>query len=84
MKSFNQFQKELVEKIDPKRQYSISNNVQDSIKKLCESIIHEQAKACHEDETNRTYDSYIKECGTYMNECMNGCMSNYIKTTGSN
>jgi hypothetical protein len=82
MKTFNEFQIE--EKLNPKKQYTISNTVQDSIKKLCESVIHEEAKACHEDETNRTYDSYVKECGSYMNECMNECMSDYIKTTGSN
>jgi hypothetical protein len=53
----------------------ISTNVQDSIKKLCEEMLHPEAKACHEDEMKEhTYESYIKECGSYMQECMNECM----------
>jgi hypothetical protein len=61
--------------ISPKKGFMISTNVQDSIKKLCEEMLHPEAKACHEDEMKEhTYESYIKECGSYMQECMNECM----------
>ena len=84
LESFDNFVNEA--KIDPKKQFGLTTQVQDSIKKLCEGAIHENAMACHEnDDKTQTYEKYIKDCGSYMNECMNECMELYkasAKTTG--
>ena len=64
------------EGVDPKKGFMLSTKVQDSIKKLCEEMLHNEAKTCHEDEIEEhTYESYTKECGSYMTECMKECMS---------
>jgi hypothetical protein len=65
-------------KVDPKKGYTISNKVQSSIKKLCESMLHDEA--CEHDANDdkaQTYEGYMKECGNYMNECMNECTEIY-------
>ena len=52
------------------KQSSISDSTKTKIKKLCETI-HEDAKSYHEDnDSKHTYDGYIKECVSYMNECL--------------
>jgi hypothetical protein len=82
--SFDNFLNEA--KINPKKQFGLTTQVQDSIKNLCESVIHENAMACHEnDDKSQTYEKYIKECGSYMNECMYERLELYrasAKTTG--
>jgi hypothetical protein len=73
-------------KTDPKKQFGLTTQVQDSIKKLCEGVIHENAIACHEnDDKSQTYERYIEECGSYMKECMSEGLELYrssAKTTG--
>lgn len=67
--------------VDPKKGYAISNKVQDSIKKLCESMIHNEAMAYDKtDNKEETYEKYVAECGDYMKECMNECMESYKKS----
>ncbi len=77
LQNFEDFQtsrKEVKEEIDPKKQFVLSTDVQDSIKKLCEEMLHPEAKAYHDDEdTAHTYNGYIKECKSYLRECMNEC-----------
>jgi SMC interacting uncharacterized protein involved in chromosome segregation len=69
---------EMNEKVNPKKQFGLTTQVQNSIKKLCEGMIHNDAVKCHEnDDKTQTYSKYIKECGSYMNECMNECMEVY-------
>lgn len=59
-------------KADPKKGYTISNKVQNSIKKLCEGAMHNEAMDHDKNENPKhTYEGYMKECGKYMNECMN-------------
>jgi hypothetical protein len=56
----------------------VSKKVQDSIKKLCESMLHEEAMACDMNEDKeQTYEKYITECGSYMNEYMKEAMEVY-------
>lgn len=56
----------------------VSKKVQDSIKKLCESTLHEDATACDMNEDkSQTYEKYIDECCSYIKECMNECMKSY-------
>jgi hypothetical protein len=65
-------------KVDAKKGYTISNKVQDSIKKLCEDMIHSEAMAYDKNENkDQTYEKYIGECGKYMNEKMYECMESY-------
>lgn len=82
--SFDNFINEA--KINPKKQFGLTTQVQDSIKKLCEGAIHENAIACHEnDDKSQTYEKYIEECGSYMKERMNEGLELYrasAKTTG--
>lgn len=84
VESFDNFLSEA--KIDTKKQFGLTTQVQDSIKKLCEGTIHENAKACHEnDDKSQTYEKYIEECGSYMKECMSEGLELYrasAKTTG--
>lgn len=54
----------------------MTTQVQDSIKKMCEDVLHPEAKAYHDDEDPaHTYDGYVKECKAYLKECMNECLS---------
>jgi len=77
MTSFNDFVNE-AKKVDSKKGYMISNKVQNSIKKLCESMLHGEAMEVDKnDDKSQTYEKYMKECGSYMNECMNECMEVY-------
>jgi hypothetical protein len=56
----------------------VSKKVQDSIKKLCESMLHEEAcKVDANENKDHTYEKYVKECGSYMNECMSESMEIY-------
>jgi hypothetical protein len=82
--SFDSFVNEA--KIDPKKQFGLTTQVQDSIKNLCKGTIHENAIACHEnDDKTQTYEKFINECGSYMKECMSEGLELYrasAKTTG--
>lgn len=77
LKNFKDFQSsnnEVKEDINPKKQFVLSTEVQDSIKKLCIEMLHPEAKKYHDDEdTAHTYNGYIKECKSYLRECMNEC-----------
>lgn len=74
--SFENF--EMNEKVNPKKQFGLTTQIQDSIKKLCNGAIHKEAVKCHEnDDKSQTYAKYIKECSNYMNECMNEAMEVY-------
>jgi hypothetical protein len=56
----------------------VSKKVQDSIKKLCESMLHEEAcKIDANENMDHTYEKYMKECGSYMKECMSESMEIY-------
>ena len=94
MKKVVSFEKFISEKAEPSHQTQkdftadnakkgtyrsmVSKKVQDSIKNLCESMLHEEAMACDMNEDKeQTYEGYIKECGSYMNEYMNECMEVY-------
>lgn len=80
--SFDKF--EMNEKVNPKKQFGLTTQVQDSIKKLCEGTIHNEAVKCHEnDDKSQTYEKYIEECGSYMKECMNERMEVY-RSSGKN
>lgn len=75
MKSFDSF---INEAKSPKKEYMISKKVQDSIKNLCETMLHEEAAACDANEDkSQTYEGYINECGNYMKECMSESMEVY-------
>ena len=70
--SFDDFLNE--KKVNTKKEYALSHKVQDSIKKLCESMLHEEAKKWHEDDDkSHTYEGYMNEAKDCMNECMNEC-----------
>ena len=59
----------------------VSEKVKSLIKEMMESGMAEM-KACHEDETDNTAESYMAECDSYMKECMEGlktCMESCIK-----
>ena len=64
-------------KINQKKEYTLSNKVQDSIKKLCESHLDKEAKAHDQDETKATYEGYMKEAVNHMKNCVNECMEVY-------
>ncbi len=72
--------------INPKKQFELTTQVQDSIKNLCKGSIHKNAIMCHEnDDKAQTYEKYINECSSYMKECMNEGLELYkasSKTTG--
>ena len=59
-------------RVNPKKQFALTTQVQDSIKKMCEGMIHENVMACDMNEyEDQTYEKYIEECASYMKECMN-------------
>jgi hypothetical protein len=65
-------------KVDAKKGYTISTKVQDSIKKLCENMIHNEAMDYDKNENKeQTYEKYVEECGSYMKESMKECMESY-------
>jgi hypothetical protein len=72
--------------VNPKKEFGLTTQVQDSIKNLCKGPIHKNAVACHENEDqSQTYEKYIAECASYMKECMNEGLELYKasqKTTG--
>jgi hypothetical protein len=42
-----------------------------AVEKLCEAILKKEAEDYHNDENpDHTYEGYMKECGSYLNECM--------------
>jgi hypothetical protein len=77
LQNFDDFQtskKEVKEELNPKKQFILSTQVQDSIKKMCQETLHPEAKSYHDDDDKaHTYEGYIKECKAYLKECMNEC-----------
>lgn len=56
----------------------VSHEVQGSIKKLCEGMMHNEAKACHEnDDASQTYEAYCNEAEEYMKSCLREAMEVY-------
>ena len=83
--SFDNFQINEAKSVNPKKGYTLSTKVQDSIKKLCEGVLHKEAKAAHEnDDKSMTYDKCMKEAHNYMKECMNECGEVYKASAKSN
>lgn len=72
-------------KDDSKNQFELTKQVQDSIKEMCEGVIHENAMAFNEnDNKDQTYEMYTEKCSSYMNERMCEAMEVYrasAKTT---
>ena len=80
--SFDNFQINEAKTISPKKGYTISTKVQDSIKKLCEGVLHKEAKAAHEnDDKAMTYTKCMKEAHNYMKECMNECGNAFMTSS---
>jgi hypothetical protein len=57
----------------------VSHEVQDHIKEMCEGMMHNEAKACHEnDDDSQTYEAYCNEAENYMKNCLRESMQSYI------
>lgn len=68
----------LTEAANPKKSFAMTTQVQDSIKKLCESMLHKEAMKHDEDENeSHTYESYMNQCADYVKECINECMESW-------
>jgi hypothetical protein len=60
----------------------VSHQVQDSIKEMCEGMMHNEAKACHEnDDASQTYEAYCNEAENYMKNCLRESMEVYTAST---
>lgn len=50
---------------------AMSEEAKKAIKTICEELLIKEAQTCDEDaDPNHTYENYLNECGSYMNECM--------------
>jgi hypothetical protein len=59
----------------------VSEKMKALIKEMMEAGMSEM-KACHEDESDNTAETYMTECDAYMKECMEGlkeCMESCTK-----
>jgi hypothetical protein len=57
----------------------VSHKVMEMIKEMCEGMIHNEAKSCHEnDDKTQTYEKYCKEAKDYMGSCMSEKMEAYM------
>ena len=52
----------------------ISENIMEMMKEMYEGMCKEM-KSCHEDETERTAESYLKECESKVSEVMEGLLT---------
>jgi len=72
MKKVKTLEDFLNEKIDPKKGFMISKEVQSSIDSLCETMLHSEAVSCDENEDpEQTYEKYIDSACNFMKEKMN-------------
>lgn len=67
MKTYKQYLNES----EGKKVSAMTEEAKKHVKEMCEKLYNE-AKAYHDDpHPDHTYESYVKECGDYMNEMMN-------------
>lgn len=58
--------------INPKREFAMTTQVQDSIRQFCKDALHNEAIKYDEDDNHdHTYPGYMQECLDYIAECMN-------------
>jgi hypothetical protein len=67
MKSFSEFSGSTVN--EGKSSKCMSESMHKKMNEMYESMCNEM-KACHEDETSRTAESYMSECSEKLNEMM--------------
>lgn len=72
MKNVRDFTEFVTEaKINPKKQFGMTTQVNDSIKSLCESTLCKEAKSYHEDDDpSHTYEGYVGICSDHLKKCM--------------